>query len=132
MKCPNCESDLHELLCYEVKKAFFSLDGDRPYYDEVIEFTDVTYNCPDCDEKIAEDELEAIRFLEGDILKTGDVVDGIELLECPNSPSGEHEYESTGRFHPGKDNFYFECKHCMKSADIEDLGRVRKHEREWK
>ena len=47
---------------------------------------------------------------------------GIELLECPESPTGIHKFKSYGRYIPDENNFTaWMCTFCHKTYDLDTL-----------
>lgn len=65
-KCPNCKSEIKELLAYSEVVSTFELDKNgEPYCygsDNIEGYT--SFECPECNEKLFTGEFEAINFLE--------------------------------------------------------------------
>lgn len=60
---------------------------------------------------------------------SGDILNGILLLECTASSDGNHHFESIGRYIPGGNNFSnWMCKDCLKEVDWDTLLSYYGHE----
>ena len=76
MKCPKCQSEITYLRLYEEAEVLYHLttDGDGlPDYDQrdiiISGEGNQSIECPECQEELFNDEMEAIRFLNGGMTK---------------------------------------------------------------
>jgi len=66
-KCPKCGKEIDFLKNYVYKCTNeYIFDGDRYEFVGVIEGDYEEYRCPECGYRIAETEIDAIRFLRGE------------------------------------------------------------------